>query len=80
MDSKKYEDLFLSLPAEVQNEIDNLIFENCILEGMKKLKETLQVSLGDSIFTFSWRYDELAKNSPENFKSSLETYWKGFYS
>jgi len=80
MDSNDYERLFLSLPAEVQNEIDNLIFENYILEGMKKLKENLQISLGDSIFMFSWRYDELVKNSPDNFKSSLETYWKGFYS
>jgi hypothetical protein len=73
-------DLFAQLPHAVQEEVDGFIIEQRILYGMIKLKEALDITLAQSIFLFTWRYDVLRVSQPGAFKVSHEEYWQGFIS
>lgn len=61
-------------------EIENHIFKNEILAGIKLIKETLGISLAESLELFSWMHRKLRITRPEEFLQSEQDYWNGFYS
>jgi len=69
-----------NLSQEAASEIDALIYERRILEGMKKIREVLSIRLGQSNLVYSMRYKALRASNPVRFVCSEETYWNGFYS
>jgi len=73
-------DLFEKVSKELESEVDQLLYENRILEGIIKLKDNLHIGLAEGIELFSWRHDRLRELTPEKFKNSPEEYWSVFYS
>jgi hypothetical protein len=76
----KCSDLFRKVSKELEKEVDQLLYDNDILQGIIKLRENLNISLKEGIELFSWRYERLRELAPDKFKKSPEEYWNGFYS
>ena len=72
--------LFNQLPTGVAREIDEFIFNNAILKGIKAYMDNLHIGLKEALDLFQWRYDMLRVSSPAKFRNSEENYWAGFYS
>lgn len=72
--------LFRTLSPELTAEIDELIYQRRIVEGMRKLKESLPINLKQSNELFGARYDELRALETNKFICSESSYWNGFYS
>ena len=73
-------DLFTESSDDFREEVEKLIYERKILEGMRLIKQTLRIGLGQSNQLFSWRYRQLRDINQKNFICSDEAYWNGFYS
>lgn len=71
---------FSPLSAGQRQQVDELIYQRAILEGIKLLKTSLGIGLGDSTALYSWRYRKLREANPRKFSSPDEQYWAGFYS
>jgi hypothetical protein len=71
---------FARLNVSAQEAVDQHIFNNDILTGMRKFKEELSISLPAAMDLYQWRFNFLSEYYPTHFKGDLETYWEGFYS
>lgn len=72
--------LFSRLSADQQQEVDELIYGNAILQGIKLLRTYAAIGLKESTVLHSWRYRKLKESNPRKFPRSDEQYWDGFYS
>ena len=79
-DDNNWSGLFERLTDEQKKEIDEWIYANRILEGMKRLREHFSITLHESMFMFHWRHDQLHELAPARFRSTPEQYWYGFIS
>lgn len=60
--------------------IDQFIFENFILNGIRDYTKLLKIDLKSALDVYHWRYAVLRKEHPEKFLLSENDYWNGFYS
>lgn len=77
--------LFASLGPATQREIDEHIYAQRILAGMRAIRQRLRelgqpTTLGAGTLLYSWRYRQLKQLTPERLPKSDEQYWDGFYS
>lgn len=56
-----------------------MVLANEKLHGIKFVRETLAISLGDAVVYYSARYAQLREEGAA-FPADHDEYWKGFYS
>jgi hypothetical protein len=71
-----YSCLFATLNKELQEIVDESLYSRVFLVGIKQLKDSLGIGLGESTFMYSWRYHQLRQLKPERFPYPDKEYWK----
>ena len=59
-------------------EMDGLIFGGEIRNGLLFLKRKFDITAGNALTLYSFRYNRLRESKPEGFSCLDEEYWKGF--
>lgn len=72
--------LLSRLSAEQQQEVEELMYQRAILQGIKLLKTYAAIGLKEATELYSWRYAQVRATNPRRFSCSDEQYWAGFYS
>ena len=68
------------MPEEWER-VDELLFDGRTIQAAQVIRERFgPMDLHETIETLGSRFEHLRDNRPEEFRVSLDGYWKGFYS